>query len=177
MRATGCEVEMGPREGPEIYGFVGGAWHGLAPLRCHVTALLRRKWTLSAGAQLGRQGSFLGGCTSRREVALFPSSCLSLPSLPGLDLTIHLRRLRGISRCRHVEDWRCFERSSCWNWVCFWEFWYKQQYVCLCAVVPIPLTADVMAVTALPHTSKWEALSPGMTACVSKAPPVWHQHV
>lgn len=172
MRAVDVKPWWGPIEGPEIYGFVGGAWHGLAPLRCHVTAPLdRAPWASSGGARLGRHGRSLGGCTSRREVALF-FFCPSRPSPPGLDLTIHLRRLCGIFQrwwwWWHVEDWRCFKRSSCWNWFCFGEFKFRQ---CLLLAVVRILNGWCHGCQGTTHTPASERL------IVSGAPPIWHQHV
>lgn len=198
-------------EGTEIYGFVGGAWHGLPPLWCHVTALLRQRRVIPGLGGVNERRAQWAGALSLPSKApdcfLFPASsrtrrsgvalislCLSVPALPGLDLTIHLRRLCGISqrrRRRRVEDWRCFERSSRWNWLCFFQSFDRNEntFVCLLVVVPTPLTVDVMAVTALPHTTMkvngapvrgsqpgHDSLLQGPEAPGREAPPVSDQH-
>lgn len=157
LLGTGCEAMGGASvEGTEIYGFVGGAWHGLPPLWCHVTAChpiglgavneRRAPWAGALSLPSKAPDCFLFPASSRTRrsgVALI-SLCLSVPALPGLDLTIHLRRLCGISqrRRRRVEDWRCFERSSRWNWLCFFQSFDRNEntLVCLLVVVPTPLT-------------------------------------
>lgn len=69
-------------EGTEIYGFVGGAWHGLPPLWCHVTALLRQRrvipldWAPWMNAVLSGPGR--SACLGRLPIV----SCF--PRLPAL---------------------------------------------------------------------------------------------
>lgn len=123
-------------------------------------AALPREWRHSAGAQPGRRCSLLCGCTGGREVALFPL-CSSGAPLPGLDLTIHLGRLCGISRRQRAEDCQ--------------RFWTR-----LAAELVSPLGVLLQTIKCLSvsqcqrhgchgaptHTSKWEAVSPAMTACV-----------
>lgn len=92
-----------------------------SPTPCHPIGLggvneRRAQWAGALGLPSKAPDCFLFPASSRTRrsgVALI-SLCLSVPALPGLDLTIHLRRLCGISqrRRRRVEDWRCFERSS-----------------------------------------------------------------
>lgn len=155
MRATGCEAVMGPIEGTEIYGFVGGAWHGLAPLWCHVTALHRqRRFSLLDSAP--RVNTLSGSSAEtprllpreaagrRREVALFLSArpfflCLALTwqSTWG-DYVGYLGggtlRIGGVLNAARAGNHFAFESFALNN----------NAFVCLLAVVLIPLTVDVM---------------------------------
>lgn len=91
-----------------------------SPTACHPIGLggvneRRAQWVGALSLPSKARDCFLFPAFSRtrRSGVVLISLCLSVPALPGLDLTIHLRRLCGISqRRRRVEDWRCFERSS-----------------------------------------------------------------
>lgn len=134
-------------EGTEIYGFVGGAWHGLPPLWCHVTPC----HPIGLGAVNERRAQWAGALSlpsKGHDCFLFPASSRTPQERCGAHFFAPVRS-------RSARPWpdnpleeimwdiSVAAAAARWGLAVFWtqltlkltllfsEFWSKRKYVCL----------------------------------------------